>query len=255
MMSRPTKLFDYSMMVLAVILGVGSIALLAADGAWGIVRMGWPDATLLFWDAGLSFAFFLQHSGMVRKGFRSRLAAFIPSHYDRAVYAIASGIVLAAVVLLWQRSESRLLVLEGVLRWIARAYTIFAVAVFIWAARSLQGFDPLGLGPIQAHLRGDSERPLTFVVRGPYRWVRHPLYSCIIVMFWSNPDVTADRLLFNVLWTVWIWVAAGLEEGDLAREFPGAYLEYQRRVPMLIPWRGPMALEGLNAKSRGRPGV
>ena len=33
------------------------------------------------------------------------------------------------------------------------------------------------------------------VVRGPYRWVRHPLYLTTLLMIWSYPDLTADRLL------------------------------------------------------------
>jgi protein-S-isoprenylcysteine O-methyltransferase Ste14 len=247
-MSRSTRLFDYSMMVLAVVFGAGSVALWAADGSFASVRMEWSDTTLLLWDAGLSLAFFLQHSGMVRKSFRVRMAALVPPHYERAVYAIASGVVLTAVVLLWQRSESCVLVLEGVLRWVARGCTVLAITLFIWAARSLRPFDPLGLAPIRAHLRGGSEQPPAFVVHGPYRWVRHPLYSCVILLIWSNPDLTADRLLFNALWTAWICVASVLEERDLADEFRDAYQEYRRRVPMLIPWRGPVMLEVLNER-------
>jgi methanethiol S-methyltransferase len=51
--------------------------------------------------------------------------------------------------------------------------------------------------------------------------------------------VTADRLLFNVLWTGWIWIGAILEERDLVREFGDVYQRYQKAVPMLVPWRGP----------------
>jgi hypothetical protein len=34
-------------------------------------------------------------------------------------------------------------------------------------------------------------------------------------MIWSSPDISADRLLFNLLWTVWIFVGTLLEEMDL----------------------------------------
>ena len=50
----------------------------------------------------MSFMFFLQHSGMVRRGFHAHLAHSIPPHYYPAVSSIASGIALTAVVLLWQ---------------------------------------------------------------------------------------------------------------------------------------------------------
>lgn len=76
---------------------------------------------------------------------------------------------------------------------------------------------------------------MLFVVRGLYRWVRHPLYLFMILMIWSCPDLTSDRLLFNGLWTVWIVIGSILEERDLVSEFGNAYREYQRKVPMLIP--------------------
>ena len=76
-------------------------------------------------------------------------------------------------------------------------------------------------------------------MRGPYRWVRHPLYSAILVLFWVNPAMTSDRLLFNILWTIWIVFGTVLEERDLVREFGELYVEYKRKVPMLISWHRP----------------
>ena len=67
--------------------------------------------------------------------------------------------------------------------------------------------------------------------------MRHPLYSLLLVLLWTCPDVTADRLLLNGLFTAWIVVGALLEERDLVREFGESYREYQRRVPMLVPWK------------------
>ncbi len=78
---------------------------------------------------------------------------------------------------------------------------------------------------------------MSFVVKGPYRWVRHPLYLFMILMIWACPDLTADRLLFNGLWTVWIVIGSILEERDLMLEFGDVYREYQQRVPMFIPRR------------------
>jgi len=77
------------------------------------------------------------------------------------------------------------------------------------------------------------------VVQGAYRWVRHPLYYVVLLMIWSYPVLTVDRLLFNVLWTTWIVIGARLEERDLAAEFGDDYREYQRNVPMLLPTRIP----------------
>jgi protein-S-isoprenylcysteine O-methyltransferase Ste14 len=177
---------------------------------------------------------------MVRKGFRTRMAVFIPPRYQGAIYSIASGLVLIMVVVLWQRSEIQLLRLEGSLLWIARGCSLLAILIFAWGIRALGSFDAFGLRPIKSHIRGQSDQPLPFAVQGPYRWVRHPLYFGVLVLMWASPVVTADRLLFNVLWTAWIVVGTILEEADLVAEFGEVYRDYQRKVPMLIPWRGRM---------------
>jgi protein-S-isoprenylcysteine O-methyltransferase Ste14 len=244
-------------------IGLGSIALFTSIplGSLSAVRLPqkkWPVPGLLGWDAALSLSFFFQHSGMVRRGFRDRyLARIVAPPYQPAVYSIASGIALTAVVLLWQPvADPRLLVVDAtvghpLLYALTIAGKIFAFAIYIWGVLALGGrcFDPLGLSPIQDFLKGMIESaPSGFVVRGPYRWVRHPLYISIILLIWLEQKVTPDRLLFNVLWTGWIWIATRLEEKDLRREFGPAYDRYQQSVPMLVPssWRG----SGAGAKAR-----
>jgi protein-S-isoprenylcysteine O-methyltransferase Ste14 len=119
------------------------------------------------------------------------------------------------------------------------AGALLAVAVFIWGALALRGLDLFGVGAIKAHCDGATEAASEFVVRGPYRWVRRPWYAAAIVLFWSCVDLTADRLLFNVLWTGWICIAARLEERDLLHDFGAIYDQYRRQVPMLFPWHSP----------------
>ena len=65
------------------------------------------------------------------------------------------------------------------------------------------------------------------------------MYLVVLLMIWGYPELTIDRLLFNVLWTLWIVVGTVLEERDLCDEFGDDYREYQRSVPMLVPLRLP----------------
>jgi methanethiol S-methyltransferase len=237
---KPARLLSCVVLGVAAVTGTASLALFALFlSGWYVGGIRTTTAPALLWDSGLSLAFFLQHSGMVRRPFRSRLAAFVPRRYLGALYAIASGLVLTAVVLLWQRSNTLVFVLEGPWRWAARACSLAALVVFYRSIRALRSFDPFGLDEIRASLRGRSDGPpVPFVVVGPYRWVRHPLYSCMLVLVWSCPFVTTDRLLFDVLWTAWIWLGAKLEERDLVDEFGDAYRRYRSKVSMLVPWRG-----------------
>jgi len=230
----------YVVLFLAVLFGGGSLMaflVFLLTGSPGLISLNFCASEVLWWDAGLSVAFFIQHSGMVRRSFRQWLAHFLPGEYEGAVYAITSGIVLLAMIILWQKSVTVFIIPRGPLRWLFYLVYLLSFSGFIWGIRALGAFDPYGLKPILGRFRGRKPRPMVFMVKGPYRWVRHPLYLFMILMIWSCPDLTMDRLLFNGLWTVWIVIGSILEERDLVLEFGDVYREYQRRVPMLIPRR------------------
>lgn len=242
------RLLARVMMVAACVSGIGSIILFVARPLGSYVHLDWPLAAALGWDTGLSLLFFAQHSIMVRAFFRRRLS--IPQHYWGVIYATASGVVFAAVALFWQSTGSRLVEISEPYRALMHALSILAVAVFVWGFFVLRGIDPLGIGALRTHLRDQRPKPAPFVVRGPYRWVRHPLYFAVLVLIWCEGDLTADRLLFNALWTLWIIVATRFEEADLVQDVGDDYRCYQKSVPMLIPWRMPHTAQEIAANGK-----
>ncbi|HSF82127.1 MAG TPA: isoprenylcysteine carboxylmethyltransferase family protein, partial [Anaerolineales bacterium] len=82
------------------------------------------------------------------------------------------------------------------------------------------------------------EDPPVLVVRGLYSWVRHPLYTAGLLLIWLLPVMTTNLLALNLGLTLYIVVGAVFEERKLLREFGQAYLDYQRRVPMIVPFLG-----------------
>lgn len=209
-------------------------------GPLGIVNIELTNTMVLIWNGTLSMAFFLQHSGQIRRSFRIFLSKIIKPHYIDSVFTIVSSIVLVLVVVFWQSTTIVLLELGGFSRIIARIIFFSAIAGLGWGVYSLKSFDPFGRIPIKAYLNGKPSQTQAFEVYGPYRWVRHPLYFFVLILIWSCPDLTIDRLLFNGLWTVWVYIGTLLEERDLLSDFGEKYGEYQREVPMLIPWKIPM---------------
>jgi protein-S-isoprenylcysteine O-methyltransferase Ste14 len=200
-------------------------------GSFEWIDLGFGGAGALAWDGALALGFSAQHSGMVRRPVRRFLERFPPASSFEAFFALASGIALLLLLLLWQRSSVELVSVEAPWRWILRGTYLLALGGFAWAAPALGGVDPLGLRSLSE--RGDA--PLRLVVRGPYRWVRHPMYLFTLVLLWSCPEQTADRLLLNVLWSGWIVLATRLEERDLESVFGEDYRRYRREVPMLLP--------------------
>lgn len=76
---------------------------------------------------------------------------------------------------------------------------------------------------------------------GPYRLVRHPIYTGIIAASFllaielGTPAAFAGAAFMTFGW----WVKARTEERFLSRELGSAYDDYRRRTPMLVPFLGP----------------
>jgi protein-S-isoprenylcysteine O-methyltransferase Ste14 len=77
---------------------------------------------------------------------------------------------------------------------------------------------------------------------GPYRIVRHPIYTGIILAALAIAILKANlyALIGAFLVVVGFWIKARLEERFLSQELgPETYAAYRRRVPMLIPFFSP----------------
>lgn len=208
-------------------------------GPWHTPVLYSDTRAILVFDLFLSAIFFAQHSGMIRQSFQKGFGRLAPACYHSAAFSIASGICLYGVIFLWQASELTIVTVGEPWRSGMRALFLIALGGIIWSNLVLHSFDIFGLRAIRYHLRGLPQPVTEYTEQGPYRWVRHPQYFCILLMIWSHPDLTVDRLLFNILWSTWIVVGTVLEERDLTATIGRQYTEYQSRVPMLIPCRLP----------------
>ena len=99
----------------------------------------------------------------------------------------------------------------------------------IWARRAI-GSNWSGI----VTLKRDHE----LVTRGPYRYVRHPIYSAILLMFLGTA-LAVGRLggfIGFVLCIASFWIKLGQEEALMTRHFPDEYAAYRARVKALIPF-------------------
>ena len=75
------------------------------------------------------------------------------------------------------------------------------------------------------------------ITTGPYRFVRHPIYSGIILaMFGTAVAVTLYWLIPAVLCAVYFSYSAKAEERYMTERFPQAYPAYREKSKMLIPF-------------------
>jgi len=76
------------------------------------------------------------------------------------------------------------------------------------------------------------------VERGPYRFVRHPIYTGILTMFFATALALGHVAGFAgvVLMFASFWVKIGREEKLMLEQFPRRYAAYRRRVKRIIPF-------------------
>jgi protein-S-isoprenylcysteine O-methyltransferase Ste14 len=189
------------------------------------------------WLVNISWlgTFALQHSGMARRAFKTYWTRFVPDYLERSAYAAASGAVVACLCVWWQP-------LGGDPWWdlplATEAGALLGAAGMTVIANRIDGLGLLGIRQVLEH--GQHQAPDRLQIVGPYRWVRHPLMSCLLIFLWCHPVMPPTLALLSGGLTVYVALALILEERDLIARFGSAYVGYRQRVPALVPWRGPV---------------
>ena len=91
------------------------------------------------------------------------------------------------------------------------------------------------LGLTQIYQSEMTGQPARLVVSGLYLWVRHPLYTCVLLFIWLSPSMSLNLLAFNLCATLYILIGIQFEERKLLAEFGENYSNYCKSTSMLIP--------------------
>ena len=113
--------------------------------------------------------------------------------------------------------------------YIGAALCVLGLAGAVWARWTLAGNWSSNVTFKQGH---------ELVERGPYRFVRHPIYTSLLLMglgtaLAGNRAAPFAGLLF---WFAGFWIKLQQEEQLLTRHFPNKYPAYKTRVKALIPF-------------------
>lgn len=75
------------------------------------------------------------------------------------------------------------------------------------------------------------------VTSGPYRYVRHPIYTGIILAFLGSALIGGTLWMFAFVFLFITFLArVGAEERLMMQQFPDQYPEYKKRTKTLIPF-------------------
>lgn len=197
--------------------------------------------------AVLWLVFGVIHSLLARDAAKRRLHHIFGRTY-RLAYNIFAAVHFAATILIakvFLAAGSTVLISSPTLAWPLSALML---AGAVLAIAALLHYD-LGsfAGTSQLHkpageVPADDDGPLH--ITGLHRYMRHPLYTGIIVFLAGAVRTEFDAA--TALWaTLYILIGAHYEERSLITRYGAAYEAYRRKVPAYIPWKGRRGLTGL----------
>lgn len=162
-------------------------------------------------------------------------AFFAKSYVRRGTYGIGIRVlVIIAAFVLYQYPATRHFLMNGpfstaspAVEWFGVFVCACGIAFAIWARFYLgrNWGTPMSL-------KKDAE----LVTSGPYRYVRHPIYSGMILAMLGTTLVIFWWIVPLICFSVYFVLAAKKEEGIMSREFPNTYPDYMKRSKMLIPF-------------------
>jgi hypothetical protein len=199
-------------------------------------------------DVTLFSVFALHHSLFARDGFRKLITRLV-GVLERSFYVWVASALFIAVCALWRPVAGvAWRVDQPGLAWLIATAQIVGIWLSLRSAALIDIRELSGLKQVDNAGRAFSDAgrvpsdspeisgPSEFNTRGPYGWVRHPIYSGWFLIVLAVPTMTMTRLVFAVTSVLYLLIAIPFEERSLRRSSNGAYDRYMRQVPWkLVP--------------------
>ena len=189
-------------------------------------------------NALLLGVFAVQHSVMARPGFKTWWVKIVGTASERSTYVLVSSMALILLYWQWQPLQTVIWSVESEML----AYTLWGLFGFGWlivflSTWMINHFELFGLKQIYENLKDIDSQPPAFQAKFFYKFVRHPIMVGFIIAFWATPQMSLGHLIFALATTGYIVIAvAAFEEKDLEKTMGQEYLDYQKKVPMFIPF-------------------
>jgi protein-S-isoprenylcysteine O-methyltransferase Ste14 len=188
-------------------------------------------------DIALLVLFGLQHSGMARPSFKAFVTRRVPEALERSLYILMACLAVWLLCLGWQPLPHRIWSLDGIPGLMLDAGFWLGFVLVYAATLLLNHFHLLGLSQAYRAYITQVPDPTSdrLQVHGPYRLVRHPLMTGLLLCFWSASTFTVGHLLWAAGMTGYIVLGTVLEERDLVARFGTSYRRYATEVPAFFP--------------------
>ena len=228
-------LFSYGIFLFAFLYQIGFVASMIVpkainDGA----VLSKPLAASI--DVLLLGLFAIQHTIMARIAFKRWWTTIVSESIERSIFVLSTSLLLLLMNWQWRPLPEIVWQVESTIgRNLLYAVAFAGWGLVLYATFLINHFDLFGLRQVWLHFTGRPNTQIKFKETVLYRWLRHPLMLGFIIAFWATPDMTQGHLLFAAVTTAYVLIAIQIEERTLVALHGDDYLQYQRRVSMIIP--------------------
>jgi hypothetical protein len=200
---------------------------------FGAIQLDGNTRGAVTWNVTLFTAFALHHSVFARARVRQWLAPIVPPERERSAYVWIASLLFILVCAAWAPVPGTAWEATGLARWVLRIVQAAGLWLTIRSATILDIWELAGLRPLRP-LRpeawGLGPGPAEFKTRGPYGWIRHPIYAGWFLFVFSASPMTMTRLVFAIVSGVYLLIAIPLEERTIRAATAGAYDRYMATV-------------------------
>lgn len=196
-----------------------------------------PFIDALIVNIMLMSLFAIQHSVMARPAFKRWITQLISPAIERSTYVLLSSLALLLLYWQWQPMTTNVWAVEGTFAMILWGIFIVGWTIVFLSTFMISHFELFGLTQVFQNFKNKTAPTPEFQVNFFYKMVRHPIMLGFIIAFWATPVMTIGHLLFAVVTTLYMIIAVKFfEERDLKKALGQAYIDYQKKVPMFVPF-------------------
>jgi protein-S-isoprenylcysteine O-methyltransferase Ste14 len=174
----------------------------------------------------------------IKKTFTEKMGARIA--FYRLFYNITSIIFLLALYIIAPHPDIIVYDLQFPFDIITFALQILSLYGLIWAGKSINWREFLGITQITRYFRNEyiiddlDERPVLNTT-GAFKFVRHPIYFFSILFLCLRPTMNLFYLIVFICTIIYFYIGSFYEENKLIEIFGDEYAEYKKRVSRIFP--------------------
>lgn len=197
---------------------------------FGRVISGESHVAPILINTALFTVFATHHSVFARARAKAWMHRVVHPALERSVYTWIASLLLIAVCAQWEFVPGLVYRIPAPWSWIGYSAQLCGVLLIFRGSKVLDALDLAGVRPILEAGATSVPQHIPLVTTGVFGLVRHPIYLGWALLVCGAPQMTATRLTFAVVSTLYLMVAIPWEERGLIREFGVRYEEYRRQV-------------------------